>query len=267
MKPEVFIDTEELIKIYSWMEEAGSDESSGLGIMENTKEGMRVTKAILCKHKGTSGGVDIDADAAAEVYKKYPNKINVWWHTHPTFGVTPSATDVREMDETMKFLKKDQFRIMLILNKKGETKCQMWYKMGFPVFDTIKKDLELKTDFKNNFTIGPYIFLEDNKGKQLTDRVKAYKAEFRAKKEKSSFVTYNGWGHQTHLYNDKRKDPVKDFSEEVYLEDTDSPYNCSDLVFEDNRKPKVNYVLWGVFFNRDKGHLDNVYRDLDMEEK
>lgn len=91
-------------KIMYWINKASPKEVSGFGHLdfdEDTRQ-FRVRDAILLDQKVTSGSAEIDAKALGKAMYEHRNEVNAlkWhWHSHPTFGVFWSGTDMNLIRE------------------------------------------------------------------------------------------------------------------------------------------------------------------------
>lgn len=128
---QLFIDSEVLRKITFWVKKADDYEVSGLGKVEITPEGPKVTSAILLPQRNTQGHTEIEAlDVSKAMFetKDLPGSLNFWWHSHGKGAVFFSQTDI----DTIKLLGRNGYLIASVFNTHGDVRSSFLATEPFP---------------------------------------------------------------------------------------------------------------------------------------
>lgn len=147
--PKVKIDIECYQKIVNWVNMANA-EISGMGIIEETKEGFLVTEVFLPKQTNTSSNTDLDQADLGKLFfelsqreeESYHEKLKFWWHSHYNFDVFWSGTD----ETCIESIGGDRYLISSVFNQKGDIRTRI---DGFSPFRFTLDELPLEIDYSS----------------------------------------------------------------------------------------------------------------------
>jgi len=128
-------------------------EVSGLGIVEQTEQGLILTKIYLLEQLGGAAHTELDDEGIAKVMQQVDaegidtGKIRCWWHSHVGMPTNPSARDMAQFNAFGQFgVHGADWWLSLIVNRKQEIYCRMDlykpvrvaniipYKIGHPTY-------------------------------------------------------------------------------------------------------------------------------------
>lgn len=145
-KPVILITPMARMKLDAYIRGA-EGEISGLGQVEETAEGIKITDVYLFKQICTGSTTDLDvsalSDALEEVIKdgKDPGSFKLWWHSHHDMGTFWSEKD----ETTIRTFGPDNWMVSVVGNVKGEYRARIdFFKPIRYSFD----ELELRVAFQ-----------------------------------------------------------------------------------------------------------------------
>jgi proteasome lid subunit RPN8/RPN11 len=144
-KAKISISPVEHARLMGYIKAALPHEVSGLGLVDRTEDGLKISSIMLIKQQCTMGSTDLDtgaiADGMTELHKagEDTSRLRLWWHSHGTGGAFWSTTD----RDTMKKLVGPQVNwfAFLVGNSAGEFKCSIY--VGDPFLIDIEADLKI----------------------------------------------------------------------------------------------------------------------------
>lgn len=98
---QVQMDDKAYNKMMFWVDRAGGDEVSGLGMVEVKDGVLRVTEVFLLPQENASGTTDIEPEAMGKLMyetRDMPGELKFWWHSHVRMAVFWSGTDRATID-------------------------------------------------------------------------------------------------------------------------------------------------------------------------
>ncbi len=116
-------------KMKALSQQAGYDEFQGL--LPATREGNNFylkDKFYFPKQTITSTTVRASHEAMNEIIeaREEEDLLRCWWHSHVDMGCTPSGQDKTDIaNQRSEIFEYDDFRIMLITNKRGDTYAEL----------------------------------------------------------------------------------------------------------------------------------------------
>jgi len=106
-------------KMMHFVDKAGADEVSGLGLITAKDNVFTVTDTFLLPQKNSTGATDIEPEDMAKLMfetRERPGMLRFWWHSHVRMATFWSKTDT----DTMDVLAKGGWFMSLVVNQKRE---------------------------------------------------------------------------------------------------------------------------------------------------
>jgi hypothetical protein len=137
--------SEAWLKIKTWVEMT-TNEISGLGLVERTKDGFSVSEVFLLKQKNTSGFTDIDDEDQLNLFAKIieedeanntnkADQLRFWWHSHANMTTFWSGQDESCIQAKLSHA---TWWLSAVFNRKGEVKTRLDIKEPRMRFDNLE---------------------------------------------------------------------------------------------------------------------------------